>query len=106
MPSAPKSFAVKDITAQAVTLRWSPPEDNGGSNITGYVLEKREGHRRMWQTLSTVEESEMTVSGLYTGNQYSFRVYAENEVGPGEPVELQDLVVPKSKFGKIQSFWI
>ena len=99
-PGPVKHPAVKDINATSATLRWSPPDDNGGSEITGYIVEKREGTRRMWQSVSTVPVCEHTVTGLITGNQYAMRITAENAVGMGEPVEVSDVVTPKSRFGK------
>ena len=55
----------------------------------------------MWQNIGTSDTTEFVVPGLFEGNQYSFRVSAENMVGIGEPVELKDTVIPKSQFGKL-----
>lgn len=89
---------MKEITANTVTLRWSPPLHDGGRDVTGYVVEKREGNRRMWQSVTTTEATEFEVPGLFEGNQYNFRVSAENSVGVGEPVELKDLITAKNQF--------
>jgi len=96
------NLAVKDITPSSVTLRWSAPHDDGGADVTGYVVEKREASRRMWQSVASVppDVTELEAGGLFEGNQYVFRVTAENVVGLGEPVELKDSVVPKSMFGQ------
>jgi len=48
------NLAVKDITPSSVTLRWSAPHDDGGADVTGYVVEKREASRRMWQSVASV----------------------------------------------------
>ena len=53
----------------------------------------------MWQSVATVSSLDHTVTGLITGNQYAFRITAENAVGTGEPAELDGVVVPKSQFG-------
>ena len=99
------NLGVKDVSRSSVTLRWAAPRDDGGSDVTAYVVEKRESSRRMWQSVSTVppDVTELEAAGLYEGNQYVFRVAAENAVGLGEPVELKDSVVPKSQFGQFTS---
>jgi len=100
------NFAVKDVNPSSVTLRWLAPRDDGGADVTAYVVEKRESSRRMWQSVATVppDVSELEAGGLYEGNQYVFRVAAENVVGLGEPAELKDSVVPKSQFGQLAPF--
>lgn len=37
-PSSPTNFTVSKITSKSVTLHWGPPENNGGSEITGTVF--------------------------------------------------------------------
>lgn len=38
-PSPPTNLKITGITSKSATLQWSPPESNGGSDITGeYVL--------------------------------------------------------------------
>ena len=99
-PGPPKSLRVKDITESSVSLKWVEPDQNGGSAITNYVVEKREGHKKMWQKVGTCAATELNVTKLIEGNSYAFRVAAENEVGVGDPVDLGDVVTPKSQFGK------
>ena len=100
-PNPVSNFAVSDITPNSVTVRWSAPNDDGGSDVTGYVVEKREGRARLWQNVANVacDVTEVQATGLFEGNQYAFRVSAENAVGVSEPVELKDYITPKSKFG-------
>jgi len=61
----------------------------------------------MWQSVGTVppDVSELEATGLFEGNQYVFRVAAENVVGLGEAVELRDSVIPKSQFGQLHIFF-
>ena len=52
-PSPPQGpLAVVKLNSNEVTLSWSPPHDDGGSPVTGYVLEKREGGYGSWTNVS------------------------------------------------------
>jgi len=66
----------------------------------GYTVEKREGTRRMWQNVGVIENTEMEVTHLIEGNQYAFRVAAENKVGVSDPTELTDQITAKSQYSK------
>lgn len=41
-PGPPNQIHADSIGANWVELTWAPPVDDGGSKITGYVVEKRE----------------------------------------------------------------
>lgn len=51
-PSAPKELKFGDITKDSVHLTWEPPDDDGGSPLTGYLVEKREVSRKTWTKVS------------------------------------------------------
>ena len=99
-PGAPKDFAVTSVTENTVTLKWSPPESDGGREITGYIVEKRDPHRRAYTQVGRTGACEFKVTRLVAGNEYVFQVSAENQVGVGEPAELSHGVVAKSPFGE------
>ena len=100
-PSPPNNLKVKDITDTTATLQWAPPDSTGGCDITAYLVEKREGARRMWQPVGTLRGNtcEAFIQKLVEGKEYSFCVKAQNSVGTSEPAELRELVIPKSQFG-------
>lgn len=90
-----------DTADGEVSLAWEEPENDGGSKIIAYVVERRDVKRKTW-TLATdrADTPEYCVSGLQQDSLYLFRVCARNRVGPGPIVATDDAVQAKNKFGK------
>jgi len=101
-PSEPQNLQVTEITKESVGLRWEPPESTGGMNITQYVLEKRDMTRGgNWIQAATVDgaTTKHVIGKLVEGNEYTFRVVAENKIGAGPPAELSQPVTAKLPYG-------
>uniref|UniRef100_A0AC34RIM6 Twitchin n=1 Tax=Panagrolaimus sp. JU765 TaxID=591449 RepID=A0AC34RIM6_9BILA len=100
-PSPPKGpLAVDNVTKESCTLSWNPPEDNGGSEITNYVVERRDIKNQTWVPVSNfVTGTSITVPKLHEGHEYEFRVSAENALGRSDPLVTDDTVVAKDPFG-------
>jgi len=99
-PDPPRNLSVTGVTESTVGLKWEPPELDGGSPITGYVVEMRPTSKKAWTKVEDTKSLELTASKLTQGTEYLFRVAAQNAVGVSEFVELQQPAVPKSEFGK------
>lgn len=101
-PSAPKELKFGDVTRDSVHLTWEPPDDDGGSPLTGYIVEKREVSRKTWtKVIDLVTDLEFTVPDLVQGKEYLFKVCACNKCGPGEPAYVDEPVnmsVPASEY--------
>lgn len=42
VPGAPEGpISYKDMMGESLTLMWKPPKDDGGSEVTNYIVEKR-----------------------------------------------------------------
>lgn len=77
-----------DIKQTSALLSWTPPENDGGSEILHYLVEKREIDRKTWATVKAEVQGDKIpykVSGLAPGTEYYFRVTAVNEYGSGVP---------------------
>ena len=83
-------------SADSVELSWTPPADNGGSEIIRYIVEKREALRMVWQKAGSTTDHHISIPRLSDNTQYVFRVAAENSVGVGEWEELSKSISAKT----------
>lgn len=94
-------FSGKNLTTDSCKLTWYSPEDDGGSAITNYIIEKREADRRGWTSVTyTVTRHNAVVQGLIDGKGYYFRIAAENIIGMGPFTEISAPVVIKDPLCK------
>lgn len=54
-PMPPENLRADEFGGDALTLFWSPPKDNGGADITNYVIEKREPKAATWSKVRDIE---------------------------------------------------
>lgn len=102
IPSEPTKLKVVDSTKTSITLGWSRPEYDGGSEITSYLVEKRVGEEGDWAMISKkgeVRTTEYVASGLLPDVDYYFRVSAMNCAGHGDPIEMEEPVQAKDILG-------
>ncbi len=104
-PGPPDNPAVADITAESCVVSWEVPKRDGGSPILGYHVERKTKDSTRWVkcTKELVTELTYKVTDLLEGNEYEFRVFAENKVGPGEPSSPTPPIVAKNPYGKWES---
>ncbi|MGA1260226.1 MAG: fibronectin type III domain-containing protein, partial [Ilumatobacteraceae bacterium] len=83
-PSSPRDLTVIAGVGQA-NLSWNAPTQNGGSDVTDYVVEFSSDGASSWNTFDDGVSTALTatVTGLTNGTTYSFRVSAANSVGVG-----------------------
>lgn len=55
-PSPPRDIVVSDIKAVSCYLTWSAPDDDGGSEIMNYIIERRDAIKKKsdWEQLTCV----------------------------------------------------
>ena len=102
-PSRPTGpLKVEEVRANHVKVKWQKPEDNGGTDITGYVLEKMDMDTGRWIPAGEVgpNEDTFTFTGLTPKKKYKFRVKAVNKEGESEPLEVDEAILAKNPYGK------
>ena len=68
-----------------LTLNWTAPEDDGGSEITGYVVSWRTGRQASSDTADVAgDATSYIITGLRNSANYSVWVEAINAAGNGE----------------------
>jgi hypothetical protein len=87
------SLTPQNLTATAdglsqIDLSWDAPENNGGSAITGYKIERESPEGNGFSTLVADTESTDTTysdTGLDPDTEYNYRVSAINSFGTSDP---------------------
>nr|XP_014347591.1 PREDICTED: myosin-binding protein H-like isoform X1 [Latimeria chalumnae] len=84
-PGPPTSIKLVDVWGFNVALEWTPPKDDGNSEITGYTVQKSDKKTGEWFTvLEHYHRLNCTISDLIMGNSYKFRIFTENRCGLSE----------------------
>ena len=85
VPDPPEASAIADGTSKIV-VSWSAPENDGGSAITGYMIEVSPDGVSDWRTLvEDTTDTSYTHTGLSAGTTRHYRVYATNAQGTSQP---------------------
>jgi len=98
-PGPPQNVKASDVTKTLCKLTWSPPDSDGGSEITGYYVEKYTGTKWIKAVKKPITTCSYSVDDLLEGSKDNeFRVCAENAAGVGEPSESTGRFVAKDPF--------
>lgn len=100
-PTPPRGpLEPEEVRADHVKVKWRRPEDNGGSDITGYVLEKMDMDTGRWIPAGECgpNDDNFTFKGLTPNKKYKFRVKAVNKEGESEPLETTDAILAKNPY--------
>ncbi len=105
-PGPPCNLAVKEVYLDWITIKWDAPENDGGTKVIQYIIEKRDVTRTdrsnsKWVMAGTTGPDEMSYRAikLFQGNAYEFRVFAENRVAVGDGVQMDKPVIAKLPYG-------
>lgn len=98
-PGKPKGpLDVENVTKSGCKLKWKKPEDDGGSPIEYYEIEKLDPLTGEWMSAGRSQEPEADITGLHEGKKYKFRVRAVNKEGESEELETENAIIAKNPF--------
>lgn len=100
VPGAPRNLQPTEVNKSSVTLTWEVPEQDGGSPVTGYIVERRQTTATRWTKAhkQTLTETVFTATDLVEMSEYEFRVAAENAAGIGKPCEPVGPILTQSPY--------
>ncbi|KAH7693680.1 Immunoglobulin I-set domain containing protein, partial [Aphelenchoides avenae] len=86
VPDIVENLHVNRIDGTTMAVSWLKPQNDGGASITGYVIEKKDIHRRVFHKAAQVAAGTLhtTIEGLNPETTYAVRVAAVNEFGVGD----------------------
>ena len=82
-----------NISRDTLTVSWSGAAYDGGSRITGYVLEMCTTQDQTWNRVIRTSSTSHVLRDLEPDVEYLFRVSAENTHGSSEPSEISDAIL-------------
>ncbi|XP_039108440.1 myosin-binding protein C, slow-type, partial [Hyaena hyaena] len=101
-PGPPQLVKIEDVWGENVALSWIPPKDDGNAAITGYTIQKADKKSMEWFTvIEHYHRTNATITELVIGNEYYFRVFAENMCGLSEDATMTKESAVIAKDGKI-----
>ncbi|XP_053518127.1 myosin-binding protein C, slow-type isoform X13 [Artibeus jamaicensis] len=101
-PGPPQLVKIEDVWGENVALSWTPPKDDGNAAITGYTIQKADKKSMEWFTvIEHYHRTNATITELVIGNEYYFRVFAENMCGLSENATMTKESAVIAKDGKV-----
>jgi hypothetical protein len=100
-PSAPKGpLKVTDVTSQTANISWHAPEDDGGSHLINYIVEKMDVSKGEWSPVEVVppNQTSLKVTRLSPKKEYLFRVRAINSEGESPNLEALKPILAKDPY--------
>lgn len=64
----------EEVRADHITVSWGKPKDNGGSDITGYIIEKMDMDSGRWVPAGEVNINILFNTKYFLSNKQYFRL--------------------------------
>ena len=84
VPSTPTSLTATAVSQSQINLSWTASSNTGGTQLTGYKIERRDSCAGSFSMLVANTGNASTTysnTGLVNGTCYEYRVFAHNAVG-------------------------
>lgn len=102
-PAAPGIPIISELNNECCRVDWTPPMNDGGCQIDGYVLERKKVNSERWIRLNAKLNTfhNYLARRMVEGNTYQIRVTAINDCGTGDPSPLSETFTPMAPTSEI-----
>ncbi|XP_028813249.1 immunoglobulin superfamily member 22-like isoform X2 [Denticeps clupeoides] len=92
-PKPPQKVDFLENSAKCITMKWKAPRDNGGTQITSFIIDRRVAGKKSWNKVGEVDCHTTTLCDVKVeeGRAYQYRVRAMNSQGLSEPLESEEV---------------
>lgn len=97
-PTPPQDVDVTDVYQTSCVVNWKAPEDDGGSPISKYIIERQDLSKKSgWEPVAEGEptDTKKLIDDLIPKKQYRFRIRAVNKIGSSEPATFKNTILAK-----------
>jgi len=98
VPTRPRCFQTDEVRAEYCRLSWEAPEDDGGTEISRYMVNMMDVSQNEYVTVVETKDKVAEVKGLKPGHIYRFEVVAVNKEGNSAPARLKDPVKAENPY--------
>ena len=88
MPPGQPREVTANKTCKEITLMWKPPFDNGGMEITNYIITVLSKDKPHTENVGGSILKHEIVYEFKPKTSYQLRIKARNDTGPGDEVQL------------------
>jgi hypothetical protein len=89
---------VSEVTKKSCRLEWRQPEDNGGSDILQYEVEKMDEATGSWLPAAQPKGRSCELRNLVENHNYKFLVRAVNQDGDSPDLETEEFTTARLAF--------
>lgn len=75
---------VIDSSSSVIELKWNPPSDTGGSEVTNYLVKHQQVGQSVWKKVWDSSADRLSFRDVSHGKKYTPRIYAEDISNPLE----------------------
>ncbi|CAM4567004.1 unnamed protein product [Lepidochelys olivacea] len=80
-------------TGKCIKMKWKAPRDNGGKQVTHFIIEKKMAGKKSWIKIGETDSKHTTFATdkVEEGKAYQFRIIAVNAEGLSDPLETEEI---------------
>ncbi|XP_067902151.1 immunoglobulin superfamily member 22-like [Heterodontus francisci] len=81
-------------TRKCITMKWKAPRDNGGKQVTSFIIERKLVGKKSWIKVGEVDSKTTTFSTnkVEEGKAYQYRIRAVNSEGVSDPLDSEEVL--------------